>query len=133
MLFKSYKKIIESIFRGITSGQSTATVQDYFTVVGWTLAIIGIIVGLILLFTGSVWLPKKTIELTTRKLRNDIAEMEKKEHKNWTANDKIAYAQMLTKLRNIKIFDWVVIVVVYVPVIIPLILIVMDIVLKLFH
>ncbi len=133
MLFKSYKKIIESIFRGITSGQSTATVQDYFTVVGWTLAIIGIVVGLILLFAGSVWLPKKTIELTTRKLRNDISEMEKKEHKNWTANDKIAYAQMLTKLRNIKIFDWIAIVVVYIPVIIPLILIVMDIVLKLFQ
>lgn len=133
MLFKSYKKIIESIFNGITSGQSTATVQDYLTVVGWTFAIIGTVVGIILLFAGALWIPKKVISVTTKGLRYKIAEMEKRTHNEWTDTDKIAYGQLMSKLRTVKIVDWCVIVLVYVPVIIPLILIVMDIVLKLFH
>ena len=103
------------------------------TVVGWTFAIIGTVIGIVLLFAGSLWIPKKMIAVTTKGLRCKIAEMEKRTHNEWTDTDKIVYGQLVSKLRTVKIVDWCVIVLVYVPVIIPLILIVMDIVLKLFH
>ena len=132
MLFQSYKKLISSIFSGLTSGKQTATIGDYFKVVGTTLLVVLIVVGAIALVCGAVWLPKFLVHKTTQNVCAQLVELDKISPSDWTPENDKERKQLNAKLKRIRIIDCVVIGVVYIPVVIPLALILMDLVLLLF-
>lgn len=134
-MFQKYKELIHSIFNGIVNGESTATVKDYFSIVGCTLAIIGVVVLMIVLFWGAYQLPKfiwnKTTQSTLKKIQS-IIELTEEECREFSDNELEELDSLDQKIKRIKGANIIGIACVYIPILVPLILILVDFIISLF-
>lgn len=131
MLFQKYKQLIESIFNGITKGDSTATLEDYFSVIKYSFLIIGILILAICIFCFAWKLPVIVWRKTTMKVVEEINHL-MGDYKQLTSEEITKLKSLEGKLKKIKAANVIGIACIYIPCILPLILILIDIIIRLF-
>lgn len=134
-MFQKYKELIQSIFNGIVNGESTATVKDYFQIVGCTLAIIAIVLFMIVLFWGAYQLPKYIYKKTTKDTCdqiNAILDKSKQEFREILPEEEDKLNKLNRKMNKIKASNIIGVCCVYIPIMIPLVLILMDCIISIF-
>ena len=131
MLFQKYKELIESIFNGITKGDSTATLADYFSVIKYSFLIIGILGLTVFVFFLTWKLPVVVWKKTTAKVVEEINQL-MGNYYQLTSEEIKKIGTLKSKLKKIKAANIFGIACIYVPCIIPLVLILIDMVVRFF-
>ncbi len=131
MLFQKYKELIESIFNGITKGDSTATLADYFSVIKYSFLIIGILVLTVCVFFFAWKLPVVVWNKTTAKVVEELKQL-MSNYKHLTSDEIKKIRTLESKLKKIKAATVLGIACIYVPCVIPLVLILIDMVVRFF-
>lgn len=131
MLFQKYKELIESIFNGITKGDSTATLADYFSVIKYSFLIIGILGLTVFVFFFAWKLPVVVWKKTTAKVVEELKQL-MSDYKHLTSEEIKKIRTLESKLKKIKAANIFGIACIYVPCIIPLVLILIDMVVRFF-
>ena len=131
MLFQKYKELIESIFNGITKGDSTATLADYFSVIKYSFLIIGILGLTVFVFFLTWKLLVVVWKKTTAKVVEEINQL-MGNYYQLTSEEIKKIGTLKSKLKKIKAINIFGIACIYVPCIIPLVLILIDIVVRFF-
>lgn len=131
MLFQKYKELIESIFNGITKGNSTATLADYFSVIKYSFLIIGILGLTVFVFFLAWKLPVVVWKKTTAKVVEEINQL-MGNYYQLTSEEIKKIGTLKSKLKKIKAANILGIACIYVPCVIPLVLILIDMVVRFF-
>lgn len=131
MLFQKYKELIESIFNGITKGNSTATLADYFSVIKYSFLIIGIL-GITVFVLFFAWkLPVVVWKKTTAKVVEELKQL-MSNYKHLISEEIKKIRTLESKLKKIKAANILGIACIYVPCVIPLVLILIDMIVRFF-
>lgn len=129
-MFSKYAELIKNIFNGITSGKSTASFWDYLSVLGYSLGIMLVIfIALVLMFLA-IKLPMIIYSKLIKQRLPELDVIETEYIKNRSKENLTKYENIQKKIRNKNVCFWICIVFVYVPILIPTALVLMDLFVK---
>lgn len=129
-MFSKYAELIKNIFNGITSGKSTASFLDYLSVLGYSLGIMLVIFIALALMFLAIKLPMIIYSKLIKQRLPELDAIETEYIKNRSKENLTKYENIQKKIRNKKVCFWICIVFVYVPILIPTALVLMDLFVK---
>jgi len=129
-MFSKYAELIKNIFNGITSGKSTASFWDYLSVLGYSLGIMLVIFIALALMFLAIKLPMIIYSKLIKQRLPELDAIETEYIKNRSKENLTKYENIQKKIRNKKVCFWICIVFVYVPILIPTALVLMDLFVK---
>lgn len=129
-MFSKYAELIKNIFNGITSGKSTASFWDYLSVLGYSLGIMLVIFIALALMFLAIKLPMIIYSKLIKQRLPELDVIETEYIKNRSKENLTKYENIQKKIRNKKVCFWICIVFVYVPILIPTALVLMDLFVK---
>lgn len=130
-MFRKYAELIKLIFDGITSDTSKTTFGDYIQVIGYTLGIMLTLFSILVMGYFIMMGPTVVYNKLTGKFIKIMNEVEEKISSNEvTKEDKEKYNKAENNLLRAKRGFWLGTVFIYVPLVIPTLLIVVDMILK---
>ena len=129
-MFSKYAELIKNIFNGITSGKSTASFWDYLSVLGYSLGIMLVIFIALALMFLTIKLPMIIYSKLIKQRLPELDVIETEYIKNRSKENLTKYENIQKKIRNKKVCFWICIVFVYVPILIPTALVLMDLFVK---
>lgn len=126
-MLKRYVGVLKRLISGIFDSNSSVTLGDYLEALKYTFMLIGSVVLVGLVVTLVVWLPKKVYRKFVGELEVKISQLYRTEGATEEYTNKL-----YKELRRNKAIYWFGFGFVYVPFMIPTVLLVMDLIIGLF-